>query len=243
MNALRQAHLHATARNLGLFHSLSHTLRALDDRQIPVIVLKGAHLAALEYEDIGPRSMGDVNLLVRRHDLGKALEVLEYLGYRQPHDLALEPEQVGTHHLPPLVRSGAPMLELHWALLAPVGPMARLVEPFAIDQDAVWRRSEQATIAGAPARVFSSVDLLLHLSVHLVYQHALQFGVRTASDIDALVRRSGVERDRLAVGVPKGSGVAREPLRVPHARAVTGPAGDADTGRRSLGVRTGWRRQ
>jgi hypothetical protein len=54
-----------------------------------------------------------------------------------------------------------------------------------------------AEIAGASVRGLSVEDLLLHLSLHLTYQHRLAIGVRNLYDIDAVIRRGGVDWTRL----------------------------------------------
>jgi hypothetical protein len=49
---------------------------------IDVIVLKGAFLAELVYRNIGLRAIGDIDLLVKKEDLGKVKRVLIQLGYQ-----------------------------------------------------------------------------------------------------------------------------------------------------------------
>jgi len=53
---------HTLARNLLLYHELPRILKVLSP--LPVIVLKGAALAATIYHRIGLRTMGDLDLLV-----------------------------------------------------------------------------------------------------------------------------------------------------------------------------------
>jgi hypothetical protein len=67
------------------------------------------------------------------------------------------------------VKKGAPIVELHWTILEEE-------EPFSIDVEAMWARSVPAEIAGVGVRGLSVEDLLLHLSLHLTYQHRLAGG-------------------------------------------------------------------
>ena len=187
LQELRRVYLRAMASNMLLYHGLAQALQALGERRVPVIVLKGAHLAEVVYGDIALRSMADVDVLVPRENLGRAMEALEGLGYRQYRRLALEPDQVQGHHLPPLVRQGAVGIELHWTLISSLLPMARRGAPCAVDLEQVWHRAADVTIAGVRTKVLSPEDLLLHLCVHLAFHHRFRTGVRTACDIAALI--------------------------------------------------------
>src|SRR5262245_7921362 len=80
---------HATAvRNVLLLRELGTCLRALREAAVPVIVLKGAALIGTVYGNLTWRAMGDVDLLVHRHDVDATQRVLDDLGYeagRQTH--------------------------------------------------------------------------------------------------------------------------------------------------------------
>ena len=75
------------ARNLLLYHQLRLLLTELQQRAIPVLLLKGAYLAATVYDDIALRHMVDADLLVPESALGAAIEIVMALGYQplQPH--------------------------------------------------------------------------------------------------------------------------------------------------------------
>ena len=73
----RRATAFANLRNLGEFRRVAQALREQD---IPVIALKGLHLAELVYRDIGLRPMVDMDLLVPRSQRKDALNVLRKLG-------------------------------------------------------------------------------------------------------------------------------------------------------------------
>ena len=67
----KDAYLNNIARNVRLYAELTRILQCFQDANIPVVVLKGAHLAEVIYGNIGLRPMGDVDLLVQKDDLKK----------------------------------------------------------------------------------------------------------------------------------------------------------------------------
>lgn len=184
--------LQATARNMFMLHHAGIMLKALRERGLDVIALKGLYLIEAVYSNIGARTFDDLDLLLRRADLPAALEVMRGLGYALStwYDPA-DPNR-DIKHLPPLMKDGAPIVELHWAILEEE-------EPFHVNVDGLWARSQPVEIAGVSVRGLSAEDLLLHLSLHLTYQHRLAAGARSLYDIDAVIRRGGVDWQGLAV--------------------------------------------
>ena len=108
---IRAAQLPARQRGL-LNHGVTARLAlALGDIGIAAVPLKGAVLADAVYGDIGARQSSDIDLLVARADLDRAVEAAERQGWR-------EPELLKAGGLPRLHRElfhdSLPPLELHW---------------------------------------------------------------------------------------------------------------------------------
>jgi hypothetical protein len=161
MDQLRESYLRTAAANMRLYHELSKVLRILADNDIPVIVLKGAHLAELVYEDIGVRTMGDVDLLFKMEDLSCAQKKLGETGY-YPY------------------RNKLP-LDINWSF---GGGAIRLQ----IDIDNVWKRANSAVIAGVEVKVLCPEDLLLHICLHVGFQHLFELaGLRSLCDVREIV--------------------------------------------------------
>jgi phosphoglycolate phosphatase-like HAD superfamily hydrolase len=78
---LRTAYYKNIARNMLLYQELHTVLKAFKAAGIDAIVLKGAFLAEIVYENIGLRAIGDIDLLVKKDDLGKVKQVLIQLEY------------------------------------------------------------------------------------------------------------------------------------------------------------------
>jgi len=180
LQRLRTTYLHSVARHARIFHGLALVLAALRDAEIPVIVLKGAHLASLVYREPAYRMMVDVDLLIRSEHLGPAREALFRIGCQQ-HSLPLE-EESGWHHEHydfPLMRVG---IEMHWTLNRHDGRVSLL------DLDDVWDRAHPATIAGVETLVLAPEDLYVYLCQH-IYFHGLRVRLRHLLDLAECVRK------------------------------------------------------
>lgn len=183
---LHSAYLKATARNMVMLHHAAAMLKALRGRGLEVIVLKGLYLAETVHAGIGSRIFDDIDLLLHRSDLPTALEEMQRMGYELSTWYDPSDPNPDLKHIPPLVKQDAPIVELHWTILEEE-------EPFTIDVEGLWARSVPADIAGVDARRLRVEDLILHLSLHLTYQHRLAAGVRNMYDIDAVIRKGGVD--------------------------------------------------
>jgi hypothetical protein len=99
-----------------------------------IILLKGPHLAERFYGSVSARTFWDIDLLVRREDLGRARERLEDLGFGRQSFLPVGQRlSLWFAHAIDYQR-GEIGLDLHWLLSR--HPVVR------IDYDRVWRRRE-----------------------------------------------------------------------------------------------------
>jgi hypothetical protein len=189
---LRDAALQYAVKNLQLYRELSQVLQVLQRECIPVVVLKGAHLAEIVYGNKALRPMEDLDLLVKKTDLLKAEKALLRLGYIysiRPH---LEIDYAIHHHLCPLINSDASKVELHWSIERPTAP-------FNIDVDGLWERAQPLIVAGVETLALSPEDLLLHLCLHASFDHHFSFGLRAIYDIERTIEHYRNEIDWLQV--------------------------------------------
>jgi len=171
-HSLRQCYVRAAFRNSFHIGQLALALRALADGGVGVIVLKGAHLAPLVYGDPALRPFADIDLLVCPGDVDRALILLAGAGYDlAPGLLSVALNRRYHVNLPLLKRGDRPVhVELHW----------RLTDRFsshAMEHEAIWARSREVQIGGAPARVLAPEDLVVYLALHLDKHGYLNRGV------------------------------------------------------------------
>lgn len=172
----------AATWNLVLQREFNRVVTALAEAGIPVIALKGMHLASLVYANLSLRSMGDLDLLVPQTDALRAAKILQTLGYQLPRDLStIELEFAMAHHLPDMVKDNRFHVEIHGHLTHPH-------EAHAVDARVWWDNAVTAQIAGVTVKVLDPVDLLLHLGVHISYQHQLRTDLRHYYDLVAVLQ-------------------------------------------------------
>lgn len=183
---LRQAYLDNSARNLRLFDNLSRVLSILRLHNIPVIALKGAHLAERVYPHQALRFMGDLDLLIPTVHLMKVDALLLEMGCLPtiPNRIVGKDNNEFVYIMPKRDVS----LEIHWRILSPAFP-------FHIDTDGQWTRSRPAVIAGAEAAVLCPEDLLLHLCLHAGCTHGFEPGLKLFCDISETLEHNRTELD------------------------------------------------
>ncbi|MBW1779883.1 MAG: nucleotidyltransferase family protein [Deltaproteobacteria bacterium] len=191
--------------NRANFSELAKIVKALAAADVRVLLLKGAHLAQFVYPDIGLRWMADIDILIRRDDLKRAVRVLVQMGYAYPVQEAAVWDDFGekkeirdqealvdwykTDHMHLIYSNpnGIQTLEIHWGI-------AKSASPFTIHTEGLWERARVEKMNGASVWVLSPEDLLLHISLHDAYYHRLKlFGLRPCCDVAAVVRRFSKE--------------------------------------------------
>jgi hypothetical protein len=170
---------------------LGQIVRDFAVADIPVIVLKGGCLGTLVYRDVAMREMNDLDLLVPRASLQRAVDVLVGRGYQPQRPFIVETEVAFMHHLAPFVK-GPVAVEIHWNITPPGWP-------YTIDPADLWPRAVPMPGGDMSGLRLGLEDLLLHLCVHSSYQHQFECGLRPSCDIAALIRRYGDHIDWDAV--------------------------------------------
>jgi hypothetical protein len=192
MDYLRNVAMQSAAQSLQISRELAEILGAFRQRGILAIALKGAHLGQIVYGNPAMRTMGDLDVMVRRDRLAEAERVLSDLGYRPIHDPLELVDYTHHHHVRPLGKAQAVRIDLHWTI-------ARPTAPFNVDLDGIWQRAVPARLAGVEALVLSPEDLLLHLCLHASFDHQFRLGLRACWDILEVVQhyRNAIDWERL----------------------------------------------
>ena len=190
---LMQAYYRTLKANTRRFEELNHILTIFNEAAIPVILIKGAHLAWSIYPDIGLRPMSDLDLLVRHQNLEEALLLVNRMGYAEylPELMPGMNQEIGHHYH--LKDEQGTCLELHWSLVAGGNDWRTPPAGWA------WSQSEKIVSwheTGVQPLALNLLANLLYLSAHISLQH----GIAPASlgwffDIHLLIQRAGAQLD------------------------------------------------
>lgn len=125
---------------------------AFQSQGLEILNYKGAILAECLFGDISRRSFNDLDFLVRRRDLSRALEVLESEGYRNTLDMdAEEATFYESEQKEYLYTRGDFHVEPHWSLTA-------RRYPFDLDYERLWHRAQNRLFRGMPIMAMSPQD-------------------------------------------------------------------------------------
>lgn len=178
-----EAHARASAiRVLRYQAEFVQLARALEPHGVPLLILKGLHLASSVYPHATMREMNDFDVLVRPEHLDVASAAVRELGYVPVHEVSALPVSRVTHHLPRFIKP-AVGIEIHWRI-APEG------KPPLADPPDLWERAEPNALAHNAFQLCPE-DALLHICAHATVSHLFDQGVRPLCDIRALVAKHG----------------------------------------------------
>lgn len=149
-----------TAYNIIHLENLAHIIKKLKEENIPAIILKGATLCDTVYPHIGLRAFCDLDILIQKKDIQKAMEVLERLDYAFSHTFA-------QHHFLAFHRSNNSLpLEVHWDLVNEASPVQKYA--FQLSLEKFWQDAMSFEFRETEALWLSPEHQLIYLSVHML---------------------------------------------------------------------------
>jgi hypothetical protein len=162
MDRLRILCHNNTARALLLASELSRILNALESCGIPAYPFKGPALSVMLYGDPARRQSKDLDILVPREGVRKAIDCLDSLGYGAKDSLAgprLAAHRRTEYELQFFRRDGKLAVELQWAVVPGF---------FGFDHErlGIWSTLEKRDWNGLAFPVLPPEETLLLLSVH-----------------------------------------------------------------------------
>lgn len=188
LEGLKRDYSNVLIQNKYYFRELAHCLKAID---VPVILLKGAALLPVVYNDLGARSLLDFDILIRHKDLEEVTGGLRELDY-EPHGI-LGPN-VNRLTFVRQDRRTLP-IEVHWHIENGTFPNLHR-----ISLDKLWQEALPVEIEGYKSLILAPHHQLLHLSVHalrhtydrliLMYDMHKVIGHYEELDWDKLVREA-----------------------------------------------------
>jgi hypothetical protein len=148
-------------RNLFLAGELLRLLNVFEAHGILAVPYKGPSLAVSVYGDLALREFCDLDILVHRHDVSQAKEVLASMGYQARYQLtkAQEAAFLRSQCEHPFMRGdGKSIVELHWGVAEK--------HFFPLDTERLWGRLDRMPLGGGTVLSLSAEDMLLILCVH-----------------------------------------------------------------------------
>ena len=118
LEELRALHEDHVSRSLYLTGQLLKIVKRFESKGIPVLPYKGPALADLLYGHPALRHFSDLDLLIRKEDIGRSLELLEAMGFRAEMRLGGAQAVAFKHaynEIPMLSADASVLLELQWA--------------------------------------------------------------------------------------------------------------------------------
>ncbi|RUS42652.1 nucleotidyltransferase family protein [Cohnella sp. AR92] len=175
-------------RMLRLSGETERVCRALAERGIRSLLLKGPALACLLYGDVSLRTSKDADILIPVSDLETAERLMNELGYRaeRPIPRGLGDWKWKTHHIAFLHSEHGIEVELHWRLNGEGGKEPSFEE--------LWG-ARQPCALGASLFMPGEEHLFYYLATHGA-RHGW-FRLRWLADIDRMARRGDLDWEKL----------------------------------------------
>jgi hypothetical protein len=150
---LRKNYLAVLSKNMNIYKELAKLLKRLNDEEIPVIVLKGAALAELVYENIAIRPMLDIDLIAKSNDIKRINQIFLELNWENQEYLSQSGfhEEFSKHAS---YTNGKVLIEIH----------PRIHELPKLDP---WLDAVSAKICSNDTFILGKEDFLLHICLHL----------------------------------------------------------------------------
>ena len=188
---LKIASMMTWTRNHRIFQRIQQTLPILHDGNVPTLLLKGAALIPLYYQDYGVRGMGDFDLLVPQTHFRCAVHLLVSNGWKPMHDRRVEYFDARFDREMHMVDGEDNCLDLHCHVLD---------HNWAKSSDYhFWEASVPAKIANVETRTLCPTDHLIHACVHGFHGKNLK-PVTWVADAGIILRRASreIDWDRIA---------------------------------------------
>ena len=190
---LKKFFLETTQKNLRIRHNLNRILSELADRDIEVIVLKGAALASTIWPHMATRQMHDIDIVVPVEHVRETVNVLFELGYERTAEFSLEWHLKNTKEFSALREPNSGIeVEVHYRFFTP-NPRLR------IDETTFWLNAPSKGFGDVPAKVLASDELFVYLCLHVSVGHFLEDNMRSLLDIKLLIESSETSLDRLKI--------------------------------------------
>jgi hypothetical protein len=162
LKQFKRASLENSARNVVLAAELSRLIKLFADSGIEAIPYKGPILSLFAYGDLALRRFVDLDVIVRKHDVARARDLLLADNYALAKPLTLEQQEVllRTQHNFQFTKNNRRLIvELHWEV-------APHLFASAVQTETLWQHLVPFELDGMLMKTLSADDLLFSLCVH-----------------------------------------------------------------------------
>ncbi|CDR34458.1 nucleotidyltransferase family protein [Criblamydia sequanensis] len=158
MSRLKGVYLHTWAKNKRLFYHGEGIIKKLQDKNIPVLLIKGPALL-LTYQDFALRPMNDFDLMVKRDQFELAIQVLQENGWSNGKQKNLSATSFKLYHAVNFTNEEKIAIDLHQALVT---------ELVGEKEDAsFWQLSKKVQLRGSiEPYLLSDEDLFFQTCIH-----------------------------------------------------------------------------
>jgi hypothetical protein len=170
---LHEHHRNTTRHNLVLAMEVLRVIDLFLTEGVNVVPFKGPVSAMLAYGDMAMRACGDIDLLVKKNDHGKAERLLENEGY------SVEIRYQDAMQSSLWHEQRRMSIDLHWGIPP---------EKLRLDSGRLWGDLKPITLLGRPVLTFSPCDTLLVTAINAVKEY-WKPSLHHLSDIAALTRK------------------------------------------------------
>jgi hypothetical protein len=154
--------LENSARNVVLTAELCRLIKLFGDSGIEAIPYKGPILSLFAYGDLSLRRFVDPDVIVKKHDLARARDLLLEENYTLAKPLTSEQQELllrTQHNLQFTKDNRRLIVELHWEV-------APHLFASSVQGDTLWQNLIDFELNGTTMKTFSADDLLFSLCVH-----------------------------------------------------------------------------
>jgi hypothetical protein len=191
MGRLQGIYRHTWVRNQLLLRDATHAVRAFNDADIPVMLIKGAAMILSQYHDAGLCPTADMDMLVPDTQALAAVRCLRAAGFTAAGLYEVDvPERfirIGCSH--PFRSPQQNEIDLHWHLL--------YFRSFPGADESFWQNATRAEYSGLPVWLPSATDMLLVACLHGLCWSSTS-NLRWVADADTLIRNASIDWNRLA---------------------------------------------
>ncbi len=180
---LRQSSEENLARNSEITKRLDDVLTLAREHEIPVMVLKGWHLANAYYSSPASRFMWDVDLLVSQSDFARFVNLLSALGYLPCKDASVDEIAAGYDKSIDLQIDDDFRfeMEVHWQVELPQDERR-------FDYRDLWGRARILAALKEDVQCMSMEHLLFHICIHCSLHDEFLCAIQPFVDIREILR-------------------------------------------------------